>query len=74
MDLVGHRAFAEHAVELTGLRPVVMLAWLSLVATAGSYLLFARGCDRLPAATVAALNLAEPLFRRGFARSPGCRR
>jgi drug/metabolite transporter, DME family len=48
-------------VELTGLRPV-MLAWLGLVATAGSYLLFARGLNRLPAATVANLNLAEPLI------------
>ena len=34
--------------ELIGLRPVVMLAWLGLVATAGSYLLFARGLNRLP--------------------------
>jgi drug/metabolite transporter, DME family len=49
-------------VELTGLRPVVMLAWLGLVATAGTYLLFARGLTRLPAATVATLNLAEPLI------------
>jgi drug/metabolite transporter, DME family len=48
--------------ELIGLRPVVMLAWLGLVATAGSYLLFARGLNRLPAATVATLNLAEPLI------------
>ncbi len=48
-------------VELTGLRPLAMLAWLGLVATAGSYLLFARGLIRLPAATVATLNLAEPL-------------
>jgi DME family drug/metabolite transporter len=39
-----------------------MLAWLGLVATAGTYLLFARGLMRLPAATVATLNLAEPLI------------
>jgi DME family drug/metabolite transporter len=38
-----------------------MLAWLGLVATAGTYLLFARGLTRLPAATVSTLNLAEPL-------------
>ena len=38
-----------------------MLAWLGLVATAASYLLFARGLTRLAAATVATLNLAEPL-------------
>lgn len=49
-------------VELTGLRPLAMLAWLGLVATAGSYLLFARGLTRLPAATVGTLNLAEPLI------------
>jgi len=48
--------------ELTGLRPLAMLAWLGLVATAGTYLLFARGLTRLPAATVATLNLAEPLI------------
>src|SRR4029453_13091802 len=48
-------------VELTGLRPLAMLVWLGLVATAGSYLLFGRGLTRLPAATVATLNLAEPL-------------
>jgi DME family drug/metabolite transporter len=48
--------------ELTGLRPLAMLAWLGLVATAGAYLLFARGLTRLPAATVATLNLAEPLI------------
>jgi drug/metabolite transporter, DME family len=48
-------------VELTGIRPLAMLVWLGLVATAGSYLLFARGLTRLPAATVATLNLAEPL-------------
>jgi DME family drug/metabolite transporter len=48
-------------MELTGLRPLAMLAWLGLVATAGSYLLFARGLNRLPTATVATLNLAEPL-------------
>ena len=48
--------------ELTGPRPVAMLAWLGLVATAGTYLLFARGLTRLPAATVATLNLAEPLI------------
>src|SRR5215217_6939730 len=47
--------------EFTGVRPVAMLAWLGLVATAVSYLLFARGLTRLPAATVATLNLAEPL-------------
>jgi len=47
--------------EFTGPRPVAMLAWLGLVATAASYLLFARGLTRLPAATVATLNLAEPL-------------
>jgi drug/metabolite transporter, DME family len=47
--------------EFTGVRPVAMLAWLGLVATAASYLLFARGLTRLPAATVATLNLAEPL-------------
>jgi DME family drug/metabolite transporter len=48
--------------ELTGIRPLAMLAWLGLVATAGTYLLFARGLTRLPAATVATLNLAEPLI------------
>jgi drug/metabolite transporter, DME family len=47
--------------ELTGPRSVAMLAWLGLVATAGTYLLFARGLTRLPAATVSTLNLAEPL-------------
>jgi len=47
--------------ELTGPRPVAMLAWLGLVATAGTYLLFARGPTRLPAATISTLNLAEPL-------------
>jgi drug/metabolite transporter (DMT)-like permease len=51
-----------HGAELTGLRPAAMLAWLGLVATAGTYLLFARGLTRLPAATVATLNLAEPLI------------
>lgn len=42
-------------------RGVAMVAWLGLVATTVSYVLFARGLRRLPAATAATLSLAEPL-------------
>lgn len=34
--------------------------WLGLVATAGAYLLFGRGLQTVPVATVATLSLAEP--------------
>jgi drug/metabolite transporter, DME family len=52
--------------ELAGLRSLAMLAWIGLVATAGTYLLFARGLARLSAATVSTLNLAEPLVAAGL--------
>lgn len=38
-----------------------MVAWLGLVATGLSYVLFQHGLARLPAGTVATLSLAEPL-------------
>jgi DME family drug/metabolite transporter len=38
-----------------------MIAWLGLVSTAVAYLLYVRGLQRLPAATVGTLGLAEPL-------------
>ncbi|MGH3666476.1 MAG: DMT family transporter, partial [Egibacteraceae bacterium] len=43
-------------------RGVGMVLWLSVVTTAGAYVLYARGLGRLPAATVASLTLGEPLI------------
>jgi DME family drug/metabolite transporter len=40
---------------------ILLAGWLGLVATAGAYLLFARGLTRVPAATAGTLSLAEPL-------------
>lgn len=40
---------------------VALVAYLGLVPTALAYVLFARGLERLPAASVATLTLAEPL-------------
>jgi DME family drug/metabolite transporter len=36
-------------------------AWLGIMTIAAAYLLFARGLERLPAATVATLTLTEPI-------------
>lgn len=38
-----------------------MVAWLGLIATGLSYVLFQHGLARLPAGTVATLSLAEPV-------------
>ncbi|MEA2480204.1 MAG: drug/metabolite transporter, family [Thermoleophilaceae bacterium] len=40
---------------------IALAAYLGLIPTALAYVLFARGLERLPAATVATLTLAEPL-------------
>ena len=42
-------------------RPLLMVGWLGLVATAAAYLLYAHGLRRLAAGTVGTLSLAEPL-------------
>jgi DME family drug/metabolite transporter len=40
---------------------LLMVAWLGLIATGLSYVLFQHGLARLPAGTVATLSLAEPV-------------
>lgn len=47
--------------RLTGGASLLMVGWLGLVTTAAAYLLFARGLQHLPAATVGTPSLAEPL-------------
>lgn len=49
------------AGRLTAGASLLMVGWLGLVTTAAAYLLFARGLQHLPAATVGTLSLAEPL-------------
>ncbi len=47
--------------SLGGPRGLVAAAWLGVLTITVAYLLFASGLERLPAATVATLTLAEPV-------------
>lgn len=53
--------FVAGAGALASPSGALLVGWLGLVATAGAYLLFARGLTRVPAATAGTLSLAEPL-------------
>ena len=53
--------FLAGAAALASPAGAALAGWLGLVATAGAYLLFARGLTRVPAATAGTLSLAEPL-------------
>ena len=59
--VVSAPAFVAGAATLASPAGAGLTAWLGLVATAGAYLLFARGLRRVPAATAGTLGLAEPL-------------
>ncbi|HYI20897.1 MAG TPA: EamA family transporter [Solirubrobacteraceae bacterium] len=53
--------FFAGAAALASPAGAALAGWLGLVATAGAYLLFARGLTRVPAASAGTLSLAEPL-------------
>lgn len=49
------------ATALASPRGLLLTGWVGVVATAGAYVLFARGLTRTRAATAGTLSLAEPL-------------
>ena len=49
--------FLAGAAALASPAGAALAGWLGLVATAGAYLLFARGLTRVPAATAGTLSL-----------------
>jgi len=51
----------ESAASLLEPRILAVVAWLAIAATAGGYLLFISGLERVPATVGATLVLAEPL-------------
>jgi DME family drug/metabolite transporter len=59
--VVSAPVFLSGADALASPTGVVLAGWLGLVATAGAYVLFARGLSRVPAATAGTLSLSEPL-------------
>ncbi|NKZ03979.1 EamA family transporter [Actinomadura latina] len=48
-------------------RSAALVAWLAIAATAGAYMSFVTGLERVTAATAGTLSLAEPLVAAGLA-------